>query len=112
MLSNAAELKSSLGHIVQNAQEATPDGNTIDIHIVLSGDKVKIVITDTGVGMTEDFVNTQLFKPFESTKGLAGMGIGVFQCRATIRKLQGDLQVNSEPGKGSRFTATLPLHRD
>jgi len=112
VLGNAIELKSSLGHLVQNAQEATPEENTIGIELVLCTDNVKVVITDTGAGMTEDFVNTQLFKPFESTKGLAGMGIGVYQCRATIRKLHGDLQVHSEPGKGSRFTATLPLHSD
>jgi putative PEP-CTERM system histidine kinase len=112
VLGNETELKSSIGHLVQNAQEATPDENAVDIDLLLSGDKAKIVISDTGAGMTEDFINTQLFKPFESTKGLTGMGIGVYQCRATIRKLRGDLQVTSEPGKGSSFTAILPLHRD
>lgn len=106
---NAAELKSSIGHLVQNAQEATPEHKTVQIEVSTAKNKVKIIVADTGTGMTQDFINTQLFKPFESTKGLAGMGIGVFQCRATIRKLRGDLQVHSEPGKGSRFTITLPL---
>lgn len=112
VLGNAAELKSSIGHLVQNAQEATPDDKSITIDVKVSGEKVKIIVSDTGVGMTQDFINTQLFKPFESTKGLAGMGIGVYQCRATIRKLRGDLQVQSEPDKGSVFTITLPRSLD
>lgn len=109
---NATELKSSLGHLIQNAQEATPDDNSVKVTVKTLGDKAKIEIADTGVGMTQDFINTQLFKPFESTKGLAGMGIGVYQCRTTIRKLQGDLRVTSEPGKGSTFTVTLPVYLD
>tara|TARA_R110002073_G_scaffold93871_1_gene218843 strand:- start:493 stop:1071 length:579 start_codon:yes stop_codon:yes gene_type:complete len=109
---NATELKSSIGHLIQNAQEATHDEKTVEIEVIVAEREVRIIVSDTGAGMTQDFVNTKLFKPFESTKGLAGMGIGVFQCRATIRKLRGDLQVQSKPGEGSRFTITLPLCLD
>jgi putative PEP-CTERM system histidine kinase len=109
---NAAELNSSIGHLVQNAQEATPDDKTIEIEVIVAEGEVIISVTDTGIGMTQNFISTHLFKPFESTKGLAGMGIGVFQCRATIRKLRGDLQVKSEPDQGSKFTITLPLCLD
>ena len=104
-----SELKSSISHLVQNAQEATPDDKTVEIHLTVIDDQAVLTITDTGTGMSREFINTQLFKPFESTKGLTGMGIGVYQCRTTVRKLHGDLRVLSREGEGSVFTITLPL---
>ncbi len=104
-----SELKSSISHLVQNAQEATPDDKTVKIDLTVTDDQAVLTITDTGTGMSREFINTQLFKPFESTKGLTGMGIGVYQCRTTVRKLHGDLRVLSREGEGSVFTITLPL---
>ena len=69
--------------------------------------KVLIKISDTGSGMTEEFIHTHLFVPFESTKGLTGMGIGVYQSREYIRKAGGDLVAKSTPGEGSEFTISL-----
>lgn len=59
--------------------------------------------------MTEDFISDQLFKPFESTKGLTGMGIGAYQAREYIQKLGGNIDVTSEPGIGSCFSVRIPL---
>jgi len=66
-------------------------------------------IQDTGCGMTEEFISTQLFKPFASTKGLTGMGIGAYQAREYIRELGGSIDVTSEPGVGSCFSVRLPV---
>lgn len=68
-----------------------------------------LFIQDTGCGMTEDFINEQLFKPFESTKGLTGMGIGAYQAREYIHKLGGTVDATSEPGVGSCFSIRIPL---
>jgi signal transduction histidine kinase len=58
--------------------------------------------------MDEEFIRTRLFQPFDSTKG-AGMGIGAYECRETIRALDGQLDVDSTPGHGTRFRISLPL---
>ena len=65
-------------------------------------------VEDDGVGMDEEFLRNRLFKPFDSTKGLTGMGIGVFESREFVRNLGGDIQVSSTPGVGSLFRIVLP----
>ena len=67
-----------------------------------------VEIADTGSGMDEAFIRTRLFQPFDSTKG-AGMGIGAYECRETLRALGGNIEVESTPGRGTRFRLSLPL---
>src|SRR5690606_40352617 len=74
-------LSTVIGHIVQNAQDATQKHGRIQVSIILNGAFAEIQIEDNGCGMSEEFIKYQLFKPFESTKGLVGMGIGAYQCR-------------------------------
>ena len=106
---NPNELFSAIGHIVQNAQDATPDSGEILITLSSESNTGILKIFDNGVGMTQDFIKTKLFRPFESTKGLSGMGIGAYQCRETLRGMGGDLKVTSQPGVGTEFHLTLPL---
>jgi signal transduction histidine kinase len=61
--------------------------------------------------MSQEFMSRKLFKPFETTKGSSGMGIGAYQAREVIRGLGGDLAVTSEVGKGTVVTIVLPLER-
>ena len=65
-------------------------------------------VTDTGCGMTPEFITKQLFTPFTTTKGLSGMGIGTYQAREYLRSLGGDVSVTSAPGRGTSFTLRLP----
>lgn len=95
-------------HLIQNAQEATSPEGRVEVRAWLDGSFVSVEIVDTGCGMSEDFVRDTLFRAFESTKGLTGMGIGAFESREYVRHLDGDIQVYSEPGVGSRFLVTLP----
>ena len=97
-----------LGHLIQNAQEATPDEGEISIRSGCIDHNAVIDIADTGCGMTAEFIQNHLFKPFDSTKGLTGMGIGVFESREYIRTLGGDIAVKSTPSVGTTFTVTLP----
>lgn len=106
---NPNEVASAIGHIVQNAQEATPDSGKIAITLGTENNICVLKVADNGVGMTQDFIKTKLFRPFESTKGLSGMGIGAYQCRETLRALGGDLKVLSQPGVGTEFILTIPL---
>jgi putative PEP-CTERM system histidine kinase len=103
------ELKAALGHLIQNAIDASAEDGKVDVLLETKGEYAVVVVQDNGVGMSEDFIRTKLFRPFESTKGLTGMGIGAFQSREFIRRLGGDITVQSEVGVGSRFQVTIPL---
>jgi signal transduction histidine kinase len=62
--------------------------------------------------MSERFIREQLFKPFESTKGADGMGIGAYQVREYVRELNGYLEIDSALGEGTTITIRLPLAVD
>lgn len=104
-------LERVLGHLIQNAIEATPKSGRVDVGIRRQGASVAITVADTGAGMTEEFIRERLFKPFESTKP-AGLGIGVFESREYISELGGGLELHSTPSVGTTFIVTLPLYRE
>ena len=95
-------------HVVRNAQEATPPGGTVTVSVASHGSNVRIEVTDTGCGMDEDFLRERLFRPFSSTKGSQGMGIGAYQTREFARAAGGAVYVSSAPGAGTRFRIELP----
>jgi len=97
-----------LGHLVQNAQEATEDTGTVQIEILNKAPDIIIKIIDSGCGMDEKFIHQRLFKPFDTTKGNAGMGIGVYETQEYIMQQSGQIEVKSEVGKGTTFTISLP----
>ncbi|MCK4710850.1 MAG: PEP-CTERM system histidine kinase PrsK, partial [Gammaproteobacteria bacterium] len=105
------QIQSAITHIIKNAQEATSDDGYIRINITKTDHTALIKISDNGTGMDQSFIENSLFKPFSSTKGLSGMGIGVYQCRQYIRAANGDINVESQPGDGSTFTITLPIYK-
>ena len=104
------KLSNVIYHLVSNAQQATSDDGKVDIEIQLSTDKkyMLINIVDTGIGMSEDFIRTRLFKPFDTTKGNAGMGIGAFDAKAYLERIGGQLLVQSKQQQGSIFTLRIP----
>ncbi|MEH6570714.1 MAG: XrtA/PEP-CTERM system histidine kinase PrsK [Halioglobus sp.] len=95
-------------HIIQNAQEATTKTGEVTVRLLSKGNNAIVEVADTGIGMNENFLRTRLFKPFDSTKGLTGMGIGAFESREFVRSLGGDIRVTSIPGEGSVFHIVLP----
>ena len=102
------QLANVFSHLIQNAIEAcTADGH-IQIQLGKEDETVIITVTDNGIGMTPAFIRDRLFEPFDSTKGLTGMGIGAYESREYIRSLGGDIQVFSQVGQGSRFQISLP----
>lgn len=101
-------LRTVFTHIIQNAQEATSVDGHVTVSYDQSGPTVIVSIVDDGIGMDEDFVKNRLFKAFDSTKGLAGIGIGAFESREFIRSLGGDIIVESSPGSGTTFRVVIP----
>jgi signal transduction histidine kinase len=108
VLADWERLERVVGHLIQNAIEATAKDGRVEIELARAGEAVVIRITDNGEGMSEEFIRERLFKPFESTKS-AGMGIGVFESQEYIQELGGVLEVTSVPAQGSTFTIMLPL---
>jgi putative PEP-CTERM system histidine kinase len=102
-------LRNVLAHLIDNAQQATEDAGDIVISLPDSENTYVIEIKDTGHGMDEDFIRDRLFKPFDTTKGNAGMGVGMFESREFVRQLGGDIRVESKPGKGSIITLQIPF---
>lgn len=110
VVGNADRLVDVFEHLVQNAQDATPDDGRVRVALRRSGDRALIDVSDTGSGMSEDFLQNHLFKPFATTKGKAGMGIGVYESLHVITVMGGKLTVSSQVGQGSQFSIVLPLH--
>jgi signal transduction histidine kinase len=104
-------LASVFTHLIRNAQDATPPGGRIEVRLQRVGDNVSISIVDNGRGMDPAFVRDRLFRPFDSTKGAQGMGIGAYQARDIVRAAGGDVEVRSELGVGTAFDVTLPVER-
>lgn len=101
-------LERVIGHLVQNALDATDPTGKVWIALRRNGDRAALEVGDTGHGMSQDFIRDRLFKPFQSTKQ-AGMGIGAYESAQYIRELGGEIFVDSEENRGTRITMALPL---
>ena len=106
---DADRLGAIVAHVIQNAQEATPRDGRVIVRVGRLDDHAAIDVDDTGSGMDADFVRERLFKPFDSTKGLTGMGVGAYDARELVSSLGGRVIVDSEPGRGTRFRMLIPV---
>jgi putative PEP-CTERM system histidine kinase len=107
---NQEQLYSSLKNLVQNAVDSCNKNGrvTIELNSVIN-QKLSVHISDTGKGMTDEFILDQLFRPFYSTKGVSGMGMGAYQSREFFRSIGGDLKVHSEVNVGTQFKILMPV---
>jgi putative PEP-CTERM system histidine kinase len=103
------QLTAVLCHLVRNAQDATPRDGVVRIELEARGVRVLIRVIDTGCGMEPEFVRERLFRPFDSTKGAKGMGIGAYQAREFVRNAGGRLTVQSVIGAGTTICVELPV---
>ena len=101
-------LERVLGHVVQNALDATPSSGRVWISLSQSAGRACLTVGDSGTGMSQDFIQNQLFRPFSSTKH-SGMGIGTYESHQYIKELGGSITVQSEVDRGTVITILLPL---
>jgi putative PEP-CTERM system histidine kinase len=103
------QLTAAVEHVVRNAQDATAATGTVTVDLRDDERFVRLTVSDDGAGMDAEFVQQRLFRPFDSTKGSKGMGIGAYQARALALSLGGEVEVQSAPGSGTRFSIILPV---
>jgi len=96
-----------IGHVIQNALDATAERGSVSVRLGRDGNFAVLDVTDTGIGMSAEFVRERLFKPFETTKA-EGMGIGVYESSQYVAGLGGRMLIDSAPGTGTRVRLLLP----
>ena len=101
-------LERIVGHMVQNAFDATSATGRVWLRLDRQHGQALIEVGDTGHGMTPEFVRDRLFKPFQSTKK-AGMGIGAYESFQYVQELGGKITVESQIDQGTTITMLLPL---
>jgi putative PEP-CTERM system histidine kinase len=101
-------LEHVLGHLLQNAIDATADGGGVSVQLQREDRFAVIEVADTGIGMSAEFVRERLFKPFQTTKK-AGMGIGVYESVQYVSGLGGKILVDSAVSAGTRVRVLLPI---
>jgi signal transduction histidine kinase len=99
------EIKKVIVNLIRNAFEASHD--MVMVETVCESGSACIRVSDSGNGMSEDFIKNDLFKPFRTTKE-KGLGIGLYQCRQIVEAHAGRIEVKSEINKGTVFTIYLP----
>ena len=100
-------LERVIGHLVQNAVEASGVDSPVVMRALRDGDNVVIDVIDKGKGMTPDFVRDRLFKPFLTTKD-TGTGIGAYESQQYVKQIGGHIEVESAPDQGTRVRVRLP----
>jgi putative PEP-CTERM system histidine kinase len=99
-------LLSVLEHVVSNALDAAPLSPVV-IGLDKHGEMLRITVQDRGRGMAPTFLTDELFRPLQSTKG-AGLGLGAYQAKQTMRELRGNLEIRSKIGTGTTVELDLP----
>ncbi len=108
VMGDDSELREVLVNMVFNAVDAMPEGGTLALTSRTAGEQVIVEVVDTGVGMYPE-VRSKIFDPFFTTKGKAGLGLGLAVSFGIIRRHGGNIDVESQYGKGTEFRITLPL---
>lgn len=105
-----AELREALTNIIFNAVDSISHNGIVSIRTWCDGKHIYVSIADNGAGMSED-VKSRIFEPFFTTKGPTRSGLGLSVCYGIISRHGGSIQVESEPGQGSKFTILLPVNQ-
>lgn len=123
VLADASQLEQVLMNLVVNAQDALPSGGELKIETAnitlpelpvryeieaLHGDYVKLSVSDTGCGITEE-VQEHIFEPFFSTKGSKGTGLGLATVHGIISQHNGTISLESNKNTGTRISIYLPV---
>jgi putative PEP-CTERM system histidine kinase len=104
---DAEEIQKVFHNLILNACEALDSEGQVEVSSRTNKDHVIFSVSDNGRGMSREFMEKSLFKPFKSTKK-KGLGIGLYQCKSIVEAHKGRIEVESELGEGTTFTVYLP----
>ncbi len=107
---NESELREMLVNLVFNAVDAIPKRGTITVRTEVQGRWLVITVTDDGVGMSEE-VKARCLEPFFSTKEDQGTGLGLGSVYGIVRRHEGEIDIQSEVGRGTSIAVSLPLDK-
>jgi len=107
---SADKLKQLFLNLIVNARDAMPAGGRLTITTERADGSVVIEVGDTGIGIPPEYMG-RIFDAFFTTKGkVTGAGLGLSVCYGIVQQHNGRISVRSEPGRGSTFTVSLPVH--
>ncbi|MDB5531695.1 MAG: two-component sensor histidine kinase [Hyphomicrobiales bacterium] len=106
ILADAAGLYQAFLNIILNAMEAMPDGGRLTVSVEHEGETVKVLCSDSGIGIPED-VKARIFEPFVTSKP-RGTGLGLAKVMLVVKQHGGSIEFDSEPGGGTRFILHFP----
>ena len=97
-------------NVIKNSLEAMPEGGSLVITTkhIKAENSIKISISDTGLGISESYLNNGLFEPFSTTKD-RGLGMGLYQSRDIVKRHEGEIKLKSELNRGTECIITLPI---
>jgi signal transduction histidine kinase len=95
-------------NVIGNALKFTDSGGRVDVTLAVEQEAIRITVSDTGMGIDEDALKRIFHRYYRAHPEREGSGLGLLIAREMVRLHGGDIQVESELGKGSRFTITLP----
>jgi two-component system phosphate regulon sensor histidine kinase PhoR len=106
------KLRQVLVNLVDNAVKYSPAGGDVELSVQTGNGSCRIEVADNGLGIPPD-ERERIFEKFyrldpQQSQGVGGSGLGLYICRELVERMDGQLVVESEPGKGSRFTIVLP----
>jgi PAS domain S-box-containing protein len=103
-----AGIREMLANLIFNAVDAMPRGGTITVRARRDGAGIRLEVSDTGTGMSEE-VRQHCLEPFFTTKGQQGTGLGLSLVHTTVQRHGGTLTIESEEGRGTTFIVRVPL---
>lgn len=107
VIADENRLEQALGHLLQNAIDASPAHEPVCVQLEQRHDEILISVIDRGTGMSPAFIREKLFQPFTSTKE-SGFGIGAYEAKIIVGAMGGRIDVISREGEGSQFIIILP----
>lgn len=118
VIGDAFRIQQILNNLISNAIKFTGEGGSVTVSVTQqnqNGDyaQYQFIVADTGIGMSKEFL-TRLYEPYAremrfSAKQAAGTGLGMSITKSLVLQMNGEIEVESEPGQGSVFTVVLPL---